>query len=240
MPFLARMLSRSACLALALVVCAASASPRLSAASPQAERAVYLAGDLPDENLIVLSAALSAWREDSVLLLDSSKAAPYLKAFLNAYKPARIVPVGTSAEAVHEMEGRLGIKTSSPVVWTHGPPTSLWRSLFRRADDVVVCPAHPRGALLQAACLAGVLHAPLYVVHGRSGEEIKLAKRLGEWQTQRVYLVGKADKLAAQLPGVERIPLASEMRRGNRVSKATGPPRAYRNRGRDEPGRRAR
>jgi hypothetical protein len=187
MPFAARMLVRLACLALVPAAFALDVGYAQEAAS-QTERIVYLARDLPDENLIVLGAALAAWREDSVLLLDSPKASPYLKAFLTAYKPARVVPVTE----------------------THGPPVALWRSLFERTDDVVVCPAHPRGALLQAACLAGALHAPLYVVHGRADETEKLAERLAEWRARRVHLVGKADKIAERLGGVECISLGGE------------------------------
>ncbi|HEY7427707.1 MAG TPA: C25 family cysteine peptidase [Gemmataceae bacterium] len=210
MPFAARMLTRLPCLALALATFTPDRGHAQQAAPPPTERVVYLARDLPDEDLIVLGSTLAAWREDSVLLLDSSKASPYLKTFLTAYKPARVIPVGGSPDSPDDLEHRLGVKTSAPMAWTRGPPVALWRSLFKRADDVVVCPAHPRGALLQAACLAGALRAPLYVVHGRASESAKLAKRLGEWHTQRVYLVGKADKLADQLAGVERIPLGSE------------------------------
>ncbi len=210
MPLLARMLIRLAGFALALGILAADAQPTLWAAPPAAERTVYLARDLPDENLIVLGAALAAWREDSVLLLDSAKVSPYLKTFLAAYKPTRVVPVGGDVASVKELERRLDIKTSTPVNWAHGPPLALWRSLFNRAEDVVVCPAHPRGTLLQAACLAGALRAPLYVVHGTASEGDKLAQRLAAWHTRRVHLIGKADKLAGRLHGVEQLPLTGE------------------------------
>jgi len=204
------MLIRLAGFALVLGVFATDAEPALRAAPLAAERTVYLARDLPDENLIVLGATLAAWREESVLLLDSSKVSPYVKLFLAAYKPSQVVPVGADAASVGELERRLDMKATTPVTWTHGPPLALWRSLFRRADDVVVCPAHPRGTLLQAACLAGALRAPLYVVHGRASEGDKLAQRLAAWHTRRVYLVGKADKLAGQLHSIEHLHLNSE------------------------------
>jgi hypothetical protein len=187
------------------------APPALPASPPPSERTVFLARDLPDENLIVLGAALAAWRPDGVLLLDSQKASPYLKAFLVASKPARVIPVGGAAEGLAELERRLAIKTTSPLMEMRGQPVALWRSLFTRTDEVVVCPASPRGALLHAACLAGALHAPLYVLHGHESEAAKLAKRLGEWQVRRVHLVGKAAKWAKQLPGVESIELSGEV-----------------------------
>ena len=178
--------------------------------SPPSERLVFLARDPADENLIVLGATLAAWREDSVLLLDSTKASPYLKSFLAAYKPASVIPVGGDADGIADLEQRLNVKTSSPLSGTPGPPLTLWRSLFKQTNDVVVCPVHPRGALLQAACLAGALRAPLYVLHGQKSETAKLAKRLGEWHARRVHLVGKAEKLAEILPGVERVVLSGE------------------------------
>src|SRR6516164_1285951 len=128
MPFVARMLIRWIGIALALAVIAPDARRRLQAAPPPQERLVYLARDLPDENLIVLGSALAERREDSVLLLDSSKASPYLKAFLTAYRPTRVIPVGGNPGDADELERRLGIKTDAPVTWTRGPATALWRS----------------------------------------------------------------------------------------------------------------
>jgi hypothetical protein len=206
MPFVARMLMGSTLIALALTLVVSSAQPEPA----RNERIVYLARDLTDEQLIVLGSALAAWRPDSVLLLDSSKASPYLKAFLAAYKPAQVIPIGGDADDLADMERRLDIKASAPLTWTRGQPLALWRSLFRRAEDVVVCPVHSRAALLQSACLAAVLHAPLYVLHGRDSETARLVRKIGEWHTRRVHLIGKADKLAEQLPGMQQIKLGNE------------------------------
>lgn len=211
MPVVARMLMRFTCLALAFALFAPAAHAMPPAAPSERERTVYLARDLSDEDLIVLGATLAAWQRDSVLLLDSTKTSPYLKSFLAAYKPARVIPVGGDAGGIANLERRLDIKTSTPVIWTHGQPLTLWRSLFDRAEDVVVCPSHPRGALLQAACLAAALRAPLFVLHGRDSETDRLARKLREWHTRRVHLVGKAEKLAAKLPGgIEPVVLAGE------------------------------
>jgi hypothetical protein len=206
MPLIARMLMCSTVLVLASAVVVPSAP----AGPVQSERTVYLARDLADEQLIVLGAALAGWRPDSVLLLDSVKASPYLKAFLAAYKPAQVIPIGGATDGRADMERRLDIKASATLTWTNGQPLALWRSLFKRAEDVVVCPAHPRGALLQAACLAASLPAPLYVLHGRDSEAARLVRKIGDWRTRRVHLVGKAEKLAEQLPAIEITKLGSE------------------------------
>lgn len=210
MPFVARMLMRFSCLALAFALFAPAAQPQQPAAPPQGERIVYLARDLSDENLIVLGSTLTAWQRDSVLLLDSMKATPYLKSFLAAYKPERVIPIGGDADGIADLERRLDIRTSTPITWTRGQPVTLWRSLVERAEDVVVCPVHPRGALLQAACLAAALRAPLFVLHGRDSETTRLVRKVNEWRTRRVHLVGKAEKMAEKLAGIEHITLAGE------------------------------
>jgi hypothetical protein len=204
MPSVARMLICSTVVVWGMVPAVAGAPPAAT------ERIVYLARDLTDEQLIVLGSALAARRPEDVLLLDSSKASAYLKAFLAVYKPVQVIPVGGDANGIADLESRLGIQASAPLTWTHGQPVALWRSLFRRAEDVVVCPVQARGALLQAACLAAALHAPLYVLHGRESEAAWLARKLDEWRTRRVHLVGKAEKLAEQFPGIESIKLSGE------------------------------
>lgn len=207
MPCVARMLIRPTVMLLVFPVFAAAAPPREAARSAHT---VYLARDLPDEQLIVLGATLAAWRPDSVLLLDSSKASPYLKSFLAAYQPAQIIPIGTDSDGVANLQSQLNIKTTAPLVSSHDQPLALWRTLFKRAEEVVVCPVHPRGSLLQAACLAGALRAPLFVLHGRDSEAARLLRNLSEWQTRRVHLIGKASKLAEQLAAIEQVRLVSE------------------------------
>lgn len=208
MPFVARMFMCSSVFVLTLTLVVPAVPPPL--APPPRERTVYLARDLSDENLIAVGAALAAWQPESVLLLDSKKASPYLKAFLAAYKPTRVVVLGGSVEELADLEERLAIKASPTDMGAFGHPVRLWGSLFKNTDDVIVCPAHPRGALLQAACLAGALRAPLYVLHGHKSEGAKLARQLAAWQTRRVHLVGKAEKWTEQLPGIERLTLNGE------------------------------
>src|SRR5258707_6091709 len=71
------------------------------------DRTVYLGGGLGEEELLTFSTTLAASGRPGVLLLDSPAATPYLKAFLEAFRPEQVVPVGTFAEGISELERRL-------------------------------------------------------------------------------------------------------------------------------------
>src|SRR5271166_836221 len=57
-----------------------------------AERVVYLVGELADEDLLTLTSAVAAGDAAPVVLLDTPGAGSYLKGFLAAYRPDRVVP----------------------------------------------------------------------------------------------------------------------------------------------------
>src|SRR5579871_3337251 len=141
-----------------LVGCLAAGSPTLVSARPTnpdrkaGERVVFLAGNVAGDDRIVLAAAVAAARPQAVLLLDSPRATENTKTFLAAYQPDRVVPVGAFPAGLAETERRLGTKLTASVDW---------RNLFPKAERVIVCPPRPRGQLLQAACLAAALKAPL-------------------------------------------------------------------------------
>jgi hypothetical protein len=177
---------------------------------PEPARIVFLAGNLSDENLITLTANVAAGTSAEVVLIDTADAVAANKAFLAAYRPERVVPVGSFPDGITDLEHRLGVKVAAPLVWKQGQPTALWKHLFPRAERLVVCPAGPRGAFLQAACLAGVIRAPLFVTHGESGEADELRRRLAEWQTTEIFAVGSAVTLCRHLPGVRLVRLADE------------------------------
>src|SRR5207248_1350650 len=107
-----------------------------------------------------------AVRRKIAVVLGHLAQSPFLAPAPPSIRPARVVPVGAFPGGTSALEQRLGLGTAPVVAWTRGPPLDLWRSLYRQAETVVVCPAAPRGQLLQAACLAGVLRAPLFVRHG--------------------------------------------------------------------------
>ena len=183
-------------------------------------RPVFLGQNLAEEDRIALAVAAAATNPHALVLFDSPRLAPYLKAFFKAYRPDQIIPVGAFPEGRLELEQRLGVRTTPIVSMGHGAPVGLWRAFFARAETVVVCPTRPRAQLLQAACLAGILKAPLYLVApescaGAAAEAQRQASeplrhQLAEWGTRHVNLVGKARALARSLPGAQTTILANE------------------------------
>jgi hypothetical protein len=165
---------------------------------------VYLARGLSDEGLMVLGAALGE-NKQAMLLLDSERLTPYLKAFLEALRPGRVVPVGTASE---DLEERLGVKPDAVVEWTKGPPVALWRTLLPEAQAVVICAAQPRRLLVQAAGLAAAARAPLWVLRGKSGEAESLRAWAAGAHVSRAWLVGPGKDLARILPGAHHVRLA--------------------------------
>jgi Peptidase family C25 len=180
-------------------------------ANPEAaRRVVYIAQDLPDETAIVLGSTLAGSEKPATLLLDSSDASPHLKAFLSAYKPEVVVPFGGFPHGLPDLEQRLGVRAAPALSATGEQPLELWQTLYPKPAVVVVCPPRPRGQLLQAACFAGSLHAPLFVFHGQKGETAQLHKRLMQWETKQVYLIGETTKLTHTLPPMQVHKLPSE------------------------------
>jgi hypothetical protein len=175
----------------------------------QAQRQVFLAGRLSDEQLLSFTAAVAASGQPGIVLLDTPKASPAIKQFLEAFRPEQVQPVGSFPEGIPDLERRLGVKTAPALAWERGPPGALWKILFPQAERVVVCPAEPRRLLLQAACLAGVLQAPLVVTPGEAEEAGELRRRLTDWGTREVFAVGAAGRALA-LPEGGLVPLADE------------------------------
>jgi hypothetical protein len=176
------------------------AGARSSRNAAPAVRAVYVGHGLSDLALIQFGAALAAADPSAVLLLDSECLSPYTASFLAGYRPDRVVPVGSFPDGVREMVDRLKIKAAPVLTWSEGPPLALWRQLFPKAERIVVCPAEPRGQLLQAACLAGAVRAPLFVLEGGRNEIGVLRELAVRWKPSEAYLVGNARKVATALP----------------------------------------
>jgi hypothetical protein len=171
-----------------------------------AGRVVYLAGRLSDEALVALGAAVAS-RPGAVLLLDSRPQSRYLKHFLSAYHPEHVVAVGGFDEDAAGLSRRLGVAVGPVLPWPDdGPPLEVWAHLFERVDRVVVCPAGSRELLLQSACLAGAVAAPLWVVRD-DGDALR--RCLGEWKTREVFLTGAAT-VRLEAPGrkVRKLPTA--------------------------------
>jgi hypothetical protein len=173
------------------------------------ERVVFVASNLADEELVACSAAVVAVNPSAVMLLDTPRAAQANRRFLDAYKPAAIVPIGPHTRGrprpVEPVARRLGRVMAPMVEMDGGAPAGF----FARAERVVVCPARPRRQLLHAACLAGALRAPLVLTHPGEGAA-GLRERLAHWQTKKVYAISSAAELGRDLGDTEVVPLATE------------------------------
>jgi hypothetical protein len=173
-----------------------SAAPPVAVSpAPEPQRSVFLVGDLTEDNQIAFLANVAASGHPGIVLIDTPQFSKNLHAFLDAYEPDSIVPVGSFSGGLAALELRLGRSVAPPLEYKHGPSPALWNLLFPKAERAVVCPAEPRRVLLHAACLAGALRAPLLVTHSDRDESALIRRRLSDWQTQDVYAVG-----AAQLP----------------------------------------
>src|SRR5262245_531681 len=79
---------------------AAGAPSRAAAAAPmapaaKAERVAFFCRGLDDADLVALTANVAACNPRAVVLLDNPDSRVYLDAFLRAYQPGRLVPVGS-------------------------------------------------------------------------------------------------------------------------------------------------
>ena len=82
---------------------------------------------MSDLMLIQFGAALAAADPSALMLLDSECLSPYTRAFLAAYRPAHVIPVGAFPDGVPEVEARLRFAADPPLGWSDGPPLALWR-----------------------------------------------------------------------------------------------------------------
>src|SRR5262249_52954656 len=60
------------------------------------------------------------------------------------------------------------------------------------------------------AALAGTLHAPLFVYHGREDEAAELRDRLTAWNAKEVFVVGETADNLPQPSDLRLVPLADE------------------------------
>jgi hypothetical protein len=178
-------------------------------AQPGAERVVILAGGLGDEDVLLLTANVAASRHPGLVLLSTPQARANQKHFLASYQPSQVVPVGTFTEGLTDLERSLGRKVGPIMPWPNGPSAELWQTLFPRAEQVVICPAQPRRLLLQAACLAGILRAPLLITH-KPDDRPALQERLDAWQTRRALVIGNAIPVYRHLGTVKTMCLQDE------------------------------
>jgi hypothetical protein len=191
------------------LLAALCAGPPARAADPPAPagRVVYLAGRLSDEALVSLS--IAAAQPGGLLLIDSPSRRRYLKHFLTAHRPGRVIAVGAFDTDRAGLSRQLGVPVHALVPWPDGPPLELYRQAFERIERVVVCPAEPRPLLLQSACLAGAAGAPLWVLRDNRGDEPVLRQALKRWRAREVILAGAAGDMRPSVPGCKVTRLGS-------------------------------
>jgi hypothetical protein len=157
------------------------------------QRQVFVGGTLSDEAVLQLSSLLAAaGGEERVLLLDSPLAEKANKAVIAAYRPVKVIGVLIPDDRPADLAERLGRKLDELVEWKNSPPAALRRSLVPKAERVVVCPAEPRRLLLHGACLAGLLKAPLFIMHDAESDGDELRRWLGEETIREVVGIGAA------------------------------------------------
>lgn len=185
------------------LACVLSPLIGLFAGSPTADgpRPVYVGTGLTPNDIIVVSAAIAARGDNAIFLLDTPTNRSYLNAFLKAYRPSAVVPIGPLAE-VRKLQEALERQSNRSVTWQPGS-AELWQ-ILSKADEAVVCAAKPRTLLLQAACLAGAARAPLFVLDRASRQAAELQRWLDRWQIRKVRALGEeAAKMCRELPGIK-------------------------------------
>src|SRR5262245_56881863 len=83
----------------------------------RADKTVFVAGRLTDEELLVFTAAVAARQPQSLLLFDSPTSAVASKAFLKSFQPQRVKPVGPISEGATGLGRRLGVTAEPALEW---------------------------------------------------------------------------------------------------------------------------
>jgi len=181
------------------------AGPPAAPQPPKPPR-VYLLGDLSGEALVQTSVALQAADPEAVVLLDHAKCRAATKNYLDGLGTHDLILVGAFAEEpqdfIFDRQQSIACKGINP--------SELWQRFFPQAATVVVAPVEPRGAMLQAACLAGILKAPLVLQRGKKAELEELRNQLAKWQTKEVYVVGSAKLDVESTKSLQVLTLATE------------------------------
>src|SRR5262249_6015874 len=155
-----------------------------------AERTVFLAGNLCEDDALQFTTALAASGHPGVVLFHSTGTVKYARAFLQSFGAEQVIPVG-SFSGEKNSPAKL---YKAPVVREFGTVRDLQRALFSDAKRVIVAPADDRRLLLHAAALAGALKAPLLVAPEAQGKLEELKQLLADWKTCEILAVGAAAK----------------------------------------------
>ncbi len=173
------------------------------AAPPARAGTVVLAGAMPEPDLIALGVMTAGAQPDADFLLDSGRAEAVVKPFLDRLNPAAVVPVG-AFPAGHDSMKRWGVAAQAAAA---DPVAFAW-ALYPKAERAVVAPRSPPAELLQAACLAGALRVPLFVLRDGNDPISGLKELLAARGVKDVTAVGAAGAHCKKLEGVKLTELA--------------------------------
>jgi len=176
--------------------CCVAAPQGLDPAGQRDDRTVYLGCNLSDEDLLLFTNALAVGRHRGPVLLYSLTTRPHLKGFLDAFQPGRIVPVGCTPEQKTDVANALDHGLASSPEWDQHLQGAAWQASAGKAKYAVVCSAHERRLLLHAACLAGVLQAPLCLVREQENQPRELHDMLADGKIREIFAIG--DEAARQ------------------------------------------
>jgi len=160
------------------------------AAQQEAEKNIWIACNLADDDLTVFSTTLAASGHVGTVLLGTPGTLPHFKGFVDSFGAQKIIPVGCSSEEKADLEKSLDVKPEAEIPWDRSRPGALWQALSGKAKRAVVCAAQPRPLFLQAGCLAGVLKAPICLLRGQKEEEGALRQTLADAGIREVFAVG--------------------------------------------------
>jgi hypothetical protein len=199
----------------AYLPCFAEPQLKQTLQQPSDARVVIVASGLSPEDLVVHSSAAAASARQNVFLLSSPSVAKEIDRFINDYKPSKVVQVGETP--LPARSGSAPLSFTIETVPAEAPfPVALWRRLGLRTSQIVVCPKEPRRSLLEAACLAGAMHAPLCVLHGRPEEAVALDRLIAAGGTEELLAIGEARKMCRKISGVRHTTLPDEKSVANR------------------------
>jgi len=172
-----------------------------------AERTSFVVGQLSEDQTLQFTVALAASGHPGAVLFDSAASAKFSRAFLEAGQIERLIVVGSFFDgSKRDLERRYQV----PVAEEFDSSWTLQKALLPEARRVVLAPAKQRRLVLQAACLAGVLKAPLLLTNDQETEPKELAKLLADGNTQEVYAVGGAARLPDKLGEMRLVTLSNE------------------------------
>lgn len=143
------------------------------------QKSLVLAGNLTDHQLLRLSAAVG----DNVLLLERPLLDSANLRFMQAFQPERVILIGELDQGVREKYQLSGVRVD-------GVPAENEASIRGMpSTTLVICPAEPRAALLQAACLAAAARGDLRICN-ETGSDV--LQQVGARAVEKVYAVGAA------------------------------------------------